>query len=137
MAEQQRVSVWPYVQWYMSNVHGFKFVVKNSGVGPAIIKSLDITVDGKPVEVGGLAQTIYVPPDGSYATSSVVGMVLPANEQVPAFQIEDEVEGKKFTEAYRSKKLTVSLTYCSIYGDCWNWSDGKSKRVANQELGFF
>src|SRR5471032_2963916 len=49
MTQQQHVSVWPYVEWYSGNLTDYHLAAQNMGVGPAIIRKVDMRLDGKPV----------------------------------------------------------------------------------------
>ena len=48
MREQQRMSAWPYVRLIKSNVPSYARVIDNLGLGPALVRSVVITVDGRP-----------------------------------------------------------------------------------------
>jgi hypothetical protein len=50
MKEQQHVSVWPYMDWNTSNVDDYRIEARNKGIGPAIIRKVDMRVGGKPVD---------------------------------------------------------------------------------------
>src|SRR6478672_2162589 len=46
--EQQQASVWPHIQAvYSQNNDDFGWTIINNGVGPAIVKSLTLTYQGK------------------------------------------------------------------------------------------
>ena len=47
--EHQRVSVWPYVSQFNSWVGGrYTRNVSNVGLGPALVRSFEVRVDGRP-----------------------------------------------------------------------------------------
>ena len=47
MCAQQHASVWPYLEATYSNVDDYRLVVRNKGVGPALVRQVEMTLDGK------------------------------------------------------------------------------------------
>lgn len=126
MQEQQHVSVWPYLEWTftMSSSEGFFISLENKGVGPAIIKSAKLTLDGEQTEARAFVEKIVGTIDSlSLFTESVEGRVLAPGDKVQPFHVgvrdlrEYRALQKKFDGVY--VKLAYVVCYCSIYGDCW------------------
>ena len=66
--QQVRAAVWPILEFESSNTPDIHFTLSNKGVGPAIIRHVTVTVDGKPVKFPGFFRP-EIPPvilhDGS------------------------------------------------------------------------
>jgi hypothetical protein len=129
MDEQQKASVWPYIQPKI----GFEYADKvkmtgkfmNKGVGPAIIKSEAIIFgDESFSDFTALKKYLdKVIPDHNYRlntninTSSV--RVVSPGEEIEMISIEfDRYPGD--VNIARSLAFQISLCYCSIYDDCWD-----------------
>ncbi len=112
----QRASVWPNLAFMPSrdnNLHSISLV--NNGVGPAIIKSFNISVDG--TVFGSWEQAII----SMYGSTNVLkqsygivdGSVYPAGKSTVLMT----VNSKDFFS--HASELKVSVCYCSVYEDCW------------------
>jgi len=140
MQTQARASVWPYVVLGY-NVNdagpqaGFELHVENNGVGPAIVRSVHVAIDGKPVQhwKDVFAQIM---PAGSSATGLLSGLhavVIPPSTNretaISAFRINDPEKAKLIEAAFN--RLTIDICYCSIYDDCWvaHWLNAKLDTV--------
>lgn len=124
MQNQLHTSVWPYVQWSYSNVgKEFYLVVENKGIGPALIKSTRMTLDGN--EMGSnsdLFKTLLGNSEFDFINSSVNGTVISPGEKVELFHIYDSASAKKLDSLIiqsSSHKFKYTVCYCSVYGDCW------------------
>jgi hypothetical protein len=140
MKEQQHVSVWPYMEWYTGNVEDYHIAAKNKGVGPAIIRKVELTVDGKPVQNNQELISAVLGNDWKmgYVNSTLKGRVLSPGEEVAMLRIPDVKEGRAFEEKLRQHKFRMSITYCSVYGDCWvTTEDEKVRRLPKVDLGLY
>jgi hypothetical protein len=125
MQNQLHTSVWPYLEWLYNNSHGeFYINVENKGIGPAIVKSAVITIDGKPMKNNAqLFNTVLGTSQFNVINSSLEGRVMSAGESIEIFHIYDSIKARAFdsltlwTNAPHTFELTVC--YCSVYGDCW------------------
>jgi hypothetical protein len=139
MKEQQKVSVWPYVETFSSNVKDFHISAKNKGVGPALIRKVDMSVDGKRVSSNYELITAVLgqePPPG-YINSSLEGRVMAPGEEITPFLIPDPKEGRAFEQKLAQHHFEWSITYCSVYGDCWVTSDDKVRRLPKVDLQLY
>ncbi len=131
MAEQQQVTVWPHVQWGQSNLDGYRMIASNKGVGPALVRKVDMQFNGKSVAssndlvaaVMGAEANVYV------EDWVLLGSVLSPGEKVAFLAIPDKVQGKAFEARLEKGKLVLNITYCSIYGRCWISSGFSGKRT--------
>lgn len=140
MKEQQHVSVWPYMEWYTGNVEDFHINAKNKGVGPAIIRKVEMSVDGKPVRNNQELISALLGNDWKmgYVNSTLGGRVLSPGEEVAMLRIPDVKEGRAFEAKLRQHTFTMKITYCSVYGDCWiTEEDEKVRRLPKVELGLY
>jgi hypothetical protein len=119
--QQVRAQVWPYLE--AGNDDGNQAVyVYNKGVGPAIVKSAQIFVDGKP-------QTSWVKvldalglPSRDYVQSTLNPAVISAGEQVRAIGLRDKDRWQSFRGA-AVDHMTMNICFCSTLDECWMYSD--------------
>lgn len=137
MTQQQHVSVWPYVEWYFGNLTDYHLAAQNKGVGPAIIRKVDMRLDGKPVaDMSALLVAVLGDRPGFVLeTSTLLGRVLAPREEVMAFVIHDPKNKTRFEEQFERHQFTMQITYCSIYGDCWISEGMAVRRTDNADLG--
>ena len=132
LKDQQKATVWPYVtinQNYSGK--GYELRAINKGVGPAIIKSMQVEYKGKPMDTYlGMLEAAYPNNGRNYSNtnqSNINGMVMQSKEKVvmlafpwndTTYQITPELE----------KNLVIKLQYCSVLGECWYYEYPSEKR---------
>jgi hypothetical protein len=128
MREQQRMAVWPRLVASVSSEAGFTVKVRNHGIGPALIESVVVTVDGRPQRRWGPAVRALVGlPEGgfdyarSYTHSTVNGQVLLPGASIDALTIAPGAGAD--SAAAHGARLGVRVCYCSVYGECWRVTD--------------
>jgi hypothetical protein len=116
--QQIRAQVWPRVLFYNAGVAG-EFHVANKGVGPAIVRSVRVSVDGKAVPNWGQALKRLGLSDPAQKYSSLAGMVLSPGDDVPYLMPSDHAQ---FTalRARADGRLKLALCYCSTLDECWS-----------------
>nr|WP_321442243.1 hypothetical protein [uncultured Hyphomonas sp.] len=134
MRAQQHGSVYPVLQadGYVStepHVRDIGVRFRNSGVGPALIESVDILEDGKRLDsLDAYRDTL----PGGYDLSwtSMVGRAVAPGETInalriswPADAISPEVQAET---ADKWGELTMRVCYCSVFKRCWE-VDGLSE----------
>jgi hypothetical protein len=126
--QQLRAQTWPHLEWSYSDGEGdkFTFSLANTGTGPAQIKSVLVTFDGKPVSTWREVVT-QVAPSLKHGYSSVGGRVLGAGVEISPLTLTPHPS--KDEEAALLKRFDVQLCYCSVLGDCWLLAD-EEKPVA-------
>lgn len=139
MGEQQKVSVWPYLEIYSGNVQDYHITAHNKGVGPALIRKVEMSLDGRPF---GSTQDLVRAVGGENAArgcifSSLEGRVLAPGEHISPLLIPDVEQGRAFEAQLRGRRFEWSITYCSIYGDCWVTKDDKVRRLPKVDLGLY
>lgn len=119
MRQQTRAATWPYLSVQTSaSANSLKFIVTNSGVGPARMEAVTVTIDGKPVQTWeeALSTLIGERADGGYSFSDVSGYVFAPQESRDALVIEDPVLLQKLVPQLR--RMTASICYCSVLDEC-------------------
>ena len=128
----QRLSVQPRLDWNIEagREGDIAYSLVNNGVGPAVLKSLILTVDGKPVGPDG--------PATCAAVDAAIGRGLPDWDTGCFDMVEDFViRAGTSVVVYASRRATglpaeplrvppeeylrlgVVGRYCSFYEDCW------------------
>ena len=131
MKEQQYVSVWPYVEWLNYDVGAYWLAARNKGVGPAIIRKVEMRLDGKPVKDN---DDLLVQLGGSsiksLVNSTLEGRVLSPGEEVLPMKIADPQDAKEFLLKLRKHEFEMRITYASVYGECWESTGVKVRKVS-------
>lgn len=127
--QQVRAQVWPYLMWANSD-NGMDYLWINKGVGPAIIKSAVVLVDGKPQrDWNAVMHSLQVDPN-KYSQSTFNHNVISAGETLEWIKFDNHDHFKMFRDAAR-KRLDFKVCYCSTLGDCWvndsTRSDGNTR----------
>jgi len=119
--QQVRAQVWPYL--LIGNDDPRQAIeVLNKGVGPAMVRGVQVWIDGKPQRSWDSAlRTLGIPPHG-YQNSTLNDNVLSPGEQVTWLRIADPAMYLRFRDAYRTR-LSVAACFCSTLGDCWVYRD--------------
>ena len=125
MRTQQKASVWPYVQISQEYNHErFALNALNRGVGPAMIESVILTLDGKPQEnLHTLLNNVLGKGHGlGYSNTKVSGI----NNQVLSKDYDKFMISMNWDEAGKVREFTENfnrigyeVVYSSILGDCW------------------
>ena len=127
MQGQARASVWPHLSigyTYNSNMdeNGFIWRVDNTGVGPARIESISLTLDGKPMKTwSDVLHALGFAGQMRVSTTSLSGEVIPPSlnreTAIDTIRINERVPAKTFKEAV--DRFRMDVCYCSVYDDCW------------------
>ncbi|HKE36266.1 MAG TPA: hypothetical protein VKB39_02480 [Candidatus Baltobacteraceae bacterium] len=137
--EQFSATVWPYVSFDTTSdtANGsFSLAVRNVGLGPAIVRSNTITLDGTPVGPGTTGNPVYTAFEGAIRDSQVAeqkrhkhgqihmstsslstGDVIPAGSSIVLLQAQGPDLFSRIT-ALRPH-FDLSVCYCSVLGRCW------------------
>lgn len=120
--KQVQAQVWP---WLVAgnNDNEDSIEVVNKGVGPAIVESAQVFVDGKPqADWQRALRALGVKPH-KFSQSTLNPNVLTPGEKVPVIQFEDKDEYKQFRAAAVDHLTLINICYCSTLGECWMYSD--------------
>jgi hypothetical protein len=119
--QQVRAQVWPYLE---PGVSGSKreVILVNKGVGPALVKSEQIFVDGKPQKNWG---TLFKALDLKFETSppysTVNGVVISAGDHIDQLVFQNVEDFNAFTKEI--KRVELRICYCSTLNECWIHDD--------------
>ncbi len=129
LREQQRASVWPYVEVGPSLTRErFEVRVRNAGVGPARIRAAAVSRDGETTETWlELIRRVGVDPaQVSEYFSLIHGRVIPSDSEAEAIFRVTEEDGPAAVELVEQLsretyegRIDVELCYCSVYDECW------------------
>ena len=140
MRAQQHASVWPMLYGVVTidngeNEHFLSLDVQNVGVGPALIRYADITINGKSVATfDEFDKKVLAPLENqsrSIRASSLSGLV-GAGQSRNALRISwqmSEQTSPKFSEMAMSFigddsiDVDMEICYCSVFDKCWMAND--------------
>lgn len=131
LRNQQYAAVWPYIEpsIFYTN-HSFTLEIENKGTGPAIIKDVQLTLDGKPAGDYKQFLTDLLGNGKFYSLSitSIENSVLAVQEEVTMLNAEFP-DSITIQQSDFPSRTSIKICYCSIFGDCWNYLDGDVKPV--------
>lgn len=134
---QQHGAVYPVLQvdGFVSNNANFREIglrFRNSGVGPALIESIEMARDGE--ELTDLLEPYAQLPGAPILSyTSMTGRAIAPGDEIEALkfswpreQISDE---QLNAAAERWSSLTLSTCYCSVFERCWRMPDMGTSRA--------
>jgi hypothetical protein len=120
--QQVRAQVWPYLEPGMSSSKR-EITMFNKGVGPAIIRNVQVLVDGKPqgnwkavFAALGLNYDHHIP----YSTLN--GIVISGNDHIEQLAFPTNEDFNLF--AHQVSRIEMKVCYCSSLDECWLFDDG-------------
>ena len=123
--QQTRAQVWPHLEIAGSDTRQ-SILVLNPGVGPAIVRSVVVRVDGKPqpdwshvFDALGLGKD-----DIHFHQSTLNGSVLSPGEIFKFLVIPDRKQYEQVAAAAHNR-MTLRACFCSTLGDCWQTTSGE------------
>ena len=127
--QQVRAQVWPYLEPGMSSSNR-KVSLFNKGVGPAIIRSVKIGVDGKPQRNwNAVFAALGIHYDHHIPYSTINGVVIPANDHIDQLLFPTAEDFDQF--AHQIRRVDVSFCYCSTLEECWTYEDTSATLVGH------
>lgn len=114
--QQVRAQVWP---WLLGGYSGgnTELIWVNKGVGPAIIRNVEVSIDGKPLADWDAVFHALGIQSPKFHQSTLNGNVVSAGERVDWLQFQDRADFDQFR--LLEPRLHVKVCYCSTLGDCW------------------
>ena len=120
MHEQQHASVWPRLTILPSySERGLSVEISNPGLGPAIVRSVEVAVGGKTQRTWRDVLSSVAPNAKNYGftVSTINHRILPPAEKIVALTVPDPVVGEQAIR--RWDQLRMEICYCSLYERCW------------------
>jgi hypothetical protein len=133
MHSQLAASIWPALQFSTSNLRGgephISMTVENVGIGPAHVRSVRMSYDGRPVaDMSAFVRACCAPEGTPVRTivSFLEGRIMPAGEEVELLAVPAEGNDPRVLELLDAARgaLAMDVCYCSLLGDCWETSSG-------------
>jgi hypothetical protein len=125
--QQVRAQVWPYLtKAYVDPADTSdtlrKLAIFNKGVGPAIVRSVQVSVDGKSQTTWQQVFSALNLSSVHFGYSSLAGNVLSPGETLDVLIFKDAPAYSRFRDAM-SARARMSICYCSTLGECWMLAD--------------
>lgn len=132
---QERAAAWPFISLNTNySGEGFAFVMQNKGMGPALVRRVDVflddeRVDGWPGVLDGLYGKGHPYGWDRIGATDVQDRVFAPGERVEAFRIPwstpDGSDDPRVREGFgNASRFKVRVCYCSVLGDCWITREG-------------
>jgi hypothetical protein len=120
--QQVRAQVWPILEVNSGNEPELRLWIANKGVGPALIRHVKVSLDGKPItNWNAMLLELYGHGDYFYSQDQIGGRVLSPGETLPAFVPRFNAAQHDLWVRFNRDRLRVGMDicYCSTLGDCW------------------
>lgn len=116
--QQVRAQVWPYLLVGYADPER-SMIVLDKGTGPAIVRSVEVLVDGKHyLRWNEVLAALGVERPQEHEHSTISNNVLSAGERLVMMSIPDDTRYKAFL-AQSAHRLATRICYCSTLGECW------------------
>jgi hypothetical protein len=115
--QQVRAQVWPNIVVGYSDEDRL-LAVMNKGVGPALVRSVQVLVDGKPQPNWRHVFDALGLPAVVWRQSALNANVLAPNEQLKFMSIESPADYAQFRQAAGSR-FDLHICFCSTLNECW------------------
>lgn len=118
--QQVRAQVWPHIELAWSDTRQALLAI-NKGVGPAIVRSVQVQVGGHArKDWRQVLASLGVPVDSTdFHQSTLDGSVLAPDETLVVLQIPDRAQYLRFATPAR-RRMRIDACFCSTLGDCWH-----------------
>tara|TARA_Y100000592_G_C5417466_1_gene291417 strand:- start:180 stop:827 length:648 start_codon:yes stop_codon:yes gene_type:complete len=123
--QQTAAAVWPFVQLSVEDYDtgdraGFMLSVTNSGVGPALVRSVRVVLDGQAMrdweqvvtQLGGELNE-------QVGRSTLSDRVLSPGVRRDLITVTDQNLARQFQAMIANPENSISYCYCSIFDECW------------------
>ena len=121
--KHDRAEVWPHLEiTTFTTPQGAAIKLTNTGIGPAIVHSITVTVDGKPQrswpEALATLEGHQAPP---FSNSTVTEHAFRAGDEITIVGIAQKDLPPDFWKWVG--RVSLSVCYSSVYGESWKVSD--------------
>ena len=119
-------SVWPHLEFgitFAQQTSGMQII--NSGVGPAIVQSVTVSVDGHTVKSWPeVFKLVLDSTPSKYSSSSVSDHVIRSGETVNWFQLPTNILPPDIQS--RIARVAIEVCYASVYDEHWIVEDARA-----------
>ena len=114
-----RAEVWPHLEIQVfTKPTGAEIDLENSGIGPAIVQSATVTVDGKPVSTwNNVLQSLNGADPAPFANFSSIGHGLRPGDRLALIDMPLSDRPKDFWNAIA--RVGISVCYASVFEQHW------------------
>jgi hypothetical protein len=128
--KQTKAQVWPRIE--LGRYGGGSFVAENTGVGPARVKAVRVTVDGRARKHWAeVMQAIGY--QGHFIQSQISRRVLQPGKPIEVLEAPKGEEGRQmfdlvtryFVNDGAEHRIGMLICYCSVFDDCWMTAMGQ------------
>ena len=115
--QQVRAQVWPYLISGNNDLTQ-SLVVNNKGVGPAVVRTVQLWVNGKPQsDWNRVVANMGLPPH-QFFQATINHDVLSPGEELQIIRFPEKALWQRFKTA-ASNRMAMDICFCSTLGECW------------------
>jgi hypothetical protein len=115
--KQVQAQVWPYLISGNNDLTQ-SLVVNNKGTGPAIVRSVQVRINGTPQrDWNQLVANMGLPPH-SFFQATINREVLSPGEELQIIRFSDKALWQRFKGAALNR-MSIDICFCSTLGECW------------------
>ncbi|HJU25471.1 MAG TPA: hypothetical protein VJ722_02230 [Rhodanobacteraceae bacterium] len=115
--QQVRAQVWPYLIIGNDDLSQ-SLTVQNKGVGPAVVRSVEVRIDGRPQPDWIHVVAALGLPRRHFNQTTVNRDVLSPGEELQAIHFPDKELWQRFHDAAFGR-LAMDVCFCSTLDECW------------------
>lgn len=119
--EQVRAQVWPYLISGNNDLDQSLTVI-NKGMGPAIVRSVQLRINGKPQPDWNHVLAVLGMPPHQFIQTTINHEVLTPGEQMQIIRFQDKDRWGHFHDAALGR-MSLDICFCSTLDECWVSSD--------------
>ena len=115
--QQVRAQVWPYLISGNNDLTQ-SLVVNNKGVGPAVVRTVQLWINGKPQsDWNRVVANMGLPPH-QFFQATINHDVLSPGEELQIIRFPEKALWQRFKTA-ASNRMAMDICFCSTLGECW------------------
>ena len=117
--QHDRAEVWPHAEvGLFVDTTGANVQVENTGLGPAVVESIDVSIDGKTQQSwGAILQTLVGDSLRAHSNNTAYEHGIRPGDRVLLFGLPRESLPTPFWS--QMKRIVVTLCYRSVFGERW------------------
>lgn len=121
--KHDRAEVWPHLEIStFTSPHVASVRLENNGIGPAVVQSVIVRVDGKPMHTWAEAvQTLIGRPMSRFDNATAAQRGIRAGDNVPLIVLPTDSLPPGFWDYV--KRVSIKVCYTSVFDEAWLLSD--------------